>query len=250
MRLFLFLFVSLGFYAPVWGVESGVVAAVFNGKSLQLRSGDVIRLASVQVPNVKETTGQMRPGEPGGELSKQALEALVMGKTLHFTYPGQQQDRKGRWVAIAHLEEGAVVQEALLKQGMALVYPFPDTVQWLRDWQKLEAQARQQQKGIWSLPYWHIKPAESLLEVEKERFALVRGVVLQAAEVRGNWYLNFGEDWKTDFTARISKQDAKEYFSVQDLQELKGKNVLLRGWIYQYRGGAMDVHQPEQIEQQ
>lgn len=225
---------------------NSTVTQVINAKSFSLQTGDTVRLASLQAPNVQETTGKKRPGEPMGEQAREALQSLVQGKEVRLELGDEPRDRHGRLVAQAYLADGQWIQGALLEAGMVMVYPFSDSGAQLDDMLQLEQQARSAKKGIWAHPYFSVISDREAADY-KERFKLVEGTVQEVAEVRGNTYLNFGEDWKTDFTAFIAKEDRK-YFKTTDLESLKHKKIRVRGWLYSRNGPAMDLNAPGQIE--
>ena len=78
---------------------------------------------------------------------------------------------------------------------------------------------------------------------------MVEGTVLDSAEVRGRTYLNFGEDWRSDFTVTISPKDKRRFREESfDLLALKGRRIRVRGWLHQRNGPMIDVTHPEQIE--
>lgn len=220
---------------------------VFNAKSFALGGGEVVRLACLQAPNIQEIGGQRRAGEPYGKEAKAALEALLKGQKITLQPRRPILDRNGRRVAFAVLADGRVVQEQMVKAGYAMVYPFVDQRESLPALLALEKEARKAQRGIWKLPYWQPVSANEIT-VEKERFQLVQGVVQQVAQAGGNWYLNFGDDYKTDFTGFIAKGDINTGFDDYNLRGLQGKEVILRGWVYNRDGVAMDLNQLEQIE--
>ena len=254
VMIFVTLFVAyLAYYSLNQQVQakneiSYAVDRVLNGKSFTLKTGETVRLASIQVPNIRETHGLKRAGEPMGVQSHQALIDLVQNQPLTFRYGPQQEDRKGRLIVLAYLPDGRNVQAEMIRQGWAMVYPFPDLRDVLPGWLKLEAEARKAKRGIWQHDYWNPQSAEGVETGGKERYLLVEGVVKKAAKVKGGWFLNFDDDWKTDFTGVINKDDAKAHFKKYDVKGLEGKRVRLRGWTYRYNGPAMDLHQPEQIE--
>ncbi len=223
------------------------VRKILTAKSFVLADGTVVRLACLQAPNVQEKSGEMRAGEPEGEQSKAALADLLKGQkvTLHPEPP--LLDRHDRRVAFATLADGRMVQKEMLKQGHAMVYPFADQREYLAELLAIEKEARTAKRGIWGNAYW--QPASTdMPAVEKERFQLVQGIVKQVAQVGGNWYLNFGEDYKTDFTAFVPKQDYSAHFNKMDLKKLEGKKALLRGWVYNRDGVTIDLVLPEQLE--
>ena len=71
----------------------------------------------------------------------------------------------------------------------------------------LERDARQAQRGIWALPYYAIRnPYVETLNDQLGTFQLIEGRFVDAADFKGKVYLNFGSDWRTDFTISISKK--------------------------------------------
>ena len=78
---------------------------------------------------------------------------------------------------------------------------------------------------------------------------IVEGIILSAADVRGRIYLNFGVDYKTDFTITIAKKNVKSFAQVGvDLLSLEGARVRVRGWIELINGPSIWANHPAQIE--
>ncbi len=67
--------------------------------------------------------------------------------------------------------------------------------------------------------------------------------------VRGRGYLNFGEDWKTDFTIYLSPR-TRRLFEREglDIEDFEGHVVRVRGWLDSYNGPEIEATHPEQIE--
>lgn len=217
------------------------VAKAINTKSFTTIDGKTVRLASLQAPNLPD----LRPGEPMGDEAHTALAALIEGKVVQLRII-EAADRHGRIVADVYDERGRWVQEEMIKAGMAMVYSFADNQATLPRLLSAEREARTANRGIWALPYYAPVDAEHAA-TRLNRYALVEGAVTQAAKPRDNWYINFGEDWKTDFTGFVARKDNR-YFKKYDLTALKGKRVRLRGWVYEHDGPAMDITHPGQIE--
>ena len=63
------------------------------------------------------------------------------------------------------------------------------------------------------------------------------------------WYLNFGEDWRNDFTVEHRQGGpAAVRRSGFDLFALQGKVIRVRGWMEKLNGPMIEVNHPEQIE--
>lgn len=223
------------------------VVAVLNGKSVQLEDGETVRLAGLQVPNLAEKAGKMRPGQPMGEASQKALETMVLNQPVQLSFGPSVRDRKGRLLAELTLQDGRNIQQEMLKQGMAMVYFFPDNRTWLKPLLAFEQEARAAGRGIWAHPYWQVADAASLRD-SAERYRLIEGVPRSIKQVGKRWFINFGEDWKTDVTAMIPERAARDYFKGIDIAAYQGKRLRLRGWIYRYNGPMLDLLLPEQVE--
>ena len=136
----------------------------------------------------------------------------------------------------------------MISLGMARVYTWSDNRSCAAELLARESQARAAQRGIWALPFYRIrKPAE--LDNEIDTFQLVEGRVVSAAVVRGRIFLNFGPDYRTDFTVTIAPQDMKFFRSAGlDPRTLQGKTIRVRGWISLQNGPEIEATHPEQIE--
>ncbi|MBT7757930.1 MAG: thermonuclease family protein, partial [Rhodospirillaceae bacterium] len=80
-------------------------------------------------------------------------------------------------------------------------------------------------------------------------FQLIEGIVLKTALVRGRVYLNFGQDWRQDFTITVAPRDRRLFDRAGfDHQGLAGHRVRVRGWLKHYNGPSIEASHPEQIE--
>ncbi len=229
-------------------VDWHYVLAVPSSKTIVLDNGATVRLAAIQLPNsANKVEGRFRLAEPMGEEARQALYDLVYGKKVRLEYVTQKVDRYNRYIAFVWLQDGRLLQQELLAEGWAMLYVFYDSKDWLPRLLPFEKQARKAEKGIWKSEYWQIKPADKV-PADKERYMLVEGVLRKATKLKGRWYLNFGDNWRRDFTAMINKDNYRKYFAKQNFVALEGKKLRLRGWVYDYNGAMMDIILPQQIE--
>ncbi len=80
-------------------------------------------------------------------------------------------------------------------------------------------------------------------------FQLVMGRVRETAEVDERIYLNFGENWRKDFTVTIPPAHTERFHAAgMDPLELAGRWIRVRGWIEDYNGPMIEATHPEQIE--
>jgi hypothetical protein len=65
----------------------------------------------------------------------------------------------------------------------------------------------------------------------------------------GRIYLNFGDDWRSDFTISIDRKDVPAFPAAGiDVKALAGKRVWVRGWIEWRSGPMIAATHPEQLE--
>lgn len=80
-----------------------------------------------------------------GTAARIALGEMLEG---HFVIVKEMdKDRYGRMVAIAYLDDGTCINEALLQQGFAWHFTAYDKNP---DWSKMEKEARAQKRGLWA----------------------------------------------------------------------------------------------------
>lgn len=226
---------------------TGEVVAVIDGDTVALTDGSEVRLVGIQAP--KLPLG--RPGFetwPLAEEAKGALEALILEKEVVLGYGGRRTDRHRRHLAHLFDRDGTWIQGALLERGLARVYSFADNRELIAEMLARERVARADGRGIWSHAFYAVRTADTAAEVV-DRFALVEGVVEDTAVVRGRRYINFGEDWRTDFTVTFDSSTAPLFEeSGLDIATLEGRAIRVRGWVEWYNGPLIEITHPEQIE--
>ena len=215
--------------------------------------GVVVRLIGTQAPKLP-LGREGFPTWPLAPEAKAALEALALNKPVQLGYGGAEIDRYER--ALAHVfvdtPEGPVwAQQAMVSQGLARVYSFPDNRACLDLLFAAEGRARLAGLGIWRDPYYSVRAANAPgdLLARAGHYELVEGRVLLAEHSGGRVYLNFGRFWKEDFTAVIEAPALRLFAQAGiDPLVLGGALVRVRGWVDDRDGPRIEVTHPEQIE--
>ena len=234
--------------ADLWGGGRGVVRAVVDGDTVLLEDGREVRLVGIQAPKLPLGRKGFDPW-PLADVAKHRLEELVLGRAVRLGHGGRQVDRYRR--QLAHLfreEDGLWVQGAMLAQGMARTYTFADNRALIPALLGAERDARAGGRGIWADSYYrvldHLDAGAAV-----DRFGLIEGEVVDVAIVRGRAFLNFGEDYRRDFTITLSP-DVVELFVGEgiDIESYTNKRVRVRGWVTWRNGPSIEATHPEQIE--
>jgi micrococcal nuclease len=229
---------------------SGTVAAVMDGDSLRLENGKLdVRMLAIQAPKLPKGRKGFTPW-PEGAGAQAALTALVKGHKVTLRLGATPRDRNGRILAHVVRDDGMWLQEELLREGWVRVYTFPDNRQFASELLKAEQDARAARRGIWADAAYAVRPSDpAVLAKDIGTFQIVEGRVANTAKVKGRVYLNFGEDFRTDFTATIPP-DVLPMFTKAKINplSLKDKAVRVRGYVRSYNGPVIDISHPEQIE--
>lgn len=97
-----------------------------------------IRLYGIDCPEKKQKDG---------DTATDLTTLLTIRKTV--VIDGIDIDRYERIVGIVRLSDGTVLQEELLKNGLAWVYPQYCKIPVCKKWTQLQTEAQKQQIGIW-----------------------------------------------------------------------------------------------------
>lgn len=229
------------------------VVRIIDAETVDLDDGRQVRLIGSLAPRAPMNT-QSAGSWPPHEAAEARLKALVLGQAVEVWAERSERDRYGR--LLAHLfvvQDGSRqwVQGALIAEGHGRAYGLPSQTACLAGLVALEKAAREEERGLWRLPAYRIRGARRVSDLKRLRstYQIIEGAVATASEVRGAVYLNFGADWKTDFTAFVPATVVTAQFGgVGPLKALEGKNVRVRGWLEQRNGPMIEIIDRAQIE--
>lgn len=254
--LMVFIF-ALATPASAETVHIATVTEIVDGDTVLInppyKDGNEIRLVGIQAPKLPLGRKNFKAWPLSGD-ARDFMSELTLGKQVALSFGGSQRDRYGRWLAHLHLASGAQdglwVQGEMLRQGLARVYSFPDNRALVEEMLTHEKDARQANRGIWALDYYAIRnPDTDTLNRQLGTFQLIEGRVADAAKVKGTVYLNFGADWRTDFTVSLKYKAVRMFNKAGiDLLDLKGRSIRVRGWLSKRNGPMIKVTHLEQIE--
>jgi len=223
------------------------VGQVIDGDTLVLDDGRQVRLVGIQAP--KLPLGRPKfPTWPLADEAKAALERLTLNREVRLRLGLRPTDRHNR--ALAHLydADGVWIQGAMLQAGLARVYTFSDNRALAAEMLDLEKTARAGRRGIWAEPFYRVRRVTETPQ-SIDTFQLVEGRPRKVDKVAGQIYLNFGSDWRDDFTIAIPAAGAKLFAQAGIKPEsLAGRELRVRGWIKSRNGPLIEATHPEQIE--
>ena len=181
------------------------------------------------------------------------LRRAIDGRKLKLYFDALREDRFGRTIAhVAVLDEqGAPVlwlQRYLLLQGLARVSTSRLNHALAEELLTAEAKARAAKSGLWSDGTFVVRNAADTAMPTGE-FSLVQGKIAKVAGFGGLIYLNFGSNWRDDFTIAVERRLSRRvHGGLKGLQKLEGRDVRVRGWVFRLNGPAIRADHSAQIE--
>lgn len=230
--------------------KSGRVDKVIDGLTVLLKDGTIVRLASIDIPDF-----QIWRDAPYSESALEILTKTLPERTEVMLYqtPMAKKGRINRMKQeLAHLvvKDGDIwIQGLLLSEGLARVYTMPDANQMAEQMLKLEQEARAAKRGLWGDESDYLVLTPETAAQAMGELAVIEGEVKKTATVKNNVYLNFGQNWKDDFTIMITP-DLRKKLAYQGIDPLgmAQKTIRVRGWLREYNGPLIELEDTTHLE--
>lgn len=219
---------------------------VISPYHILLEDGRVVRLSGLNFPDYDiDNPGLL------ATTARDILKDMLEGQTVTL-YQTRSKDWGRTNVmghALAHLvrqKDHLWVQGAMLRLGLARMDTGPRNPEMAQAMLEAESEARHKNDGLWPL-YPVITPDQATEHINS--FQIVQGRVLSAALKNNTIYLNFGPDWKTDFTIVIAS-DARRILTRAGVDPLqwRGQEIRVRGWIEAINGPSIALTHAEAVE--
>mgnify|MGYP003672086217 FL=1 len=233
-------------HAACWSQKSQTATLMSLGAdgTVTLADGRSMVLAGIETP----------PDETARAGWQKTFDAITAPVNLHPVL--QPQDRYGRLQMLVVTGEGVLLQEKLVAGGLARVMPQKRARDCLAALLASEADARQARRGLWRDPAFALREAVDVAGLTRDEghYVLVEGTVTDASNRQGRIYINFGADWRTDFTVTVEPADARLFADeitnvvAGEVPVFVGRRVRVRGFLTRYNGPGIRVTVPEQIE--
>lgn len=231
-----------------------VVTRVIDAETIELESGMQVRLIGTMPARASDVFS-----ESNFALETKArsyLEALVLGRSIQIAYGGRRRDRYSHelahvFVPMANGSAPQWVQAEMLSAGVARAYALSDNSTCLHQLLAHEKMARAERRGLWALDIYKPLPAadSTTLMAARSRFVIIEGKIAALARTKSAAYLNFGADYRSDFTIRIGKEVLAAHPDFErTLESLAGQTVSVRGWIERRNGPMIDLVDPAELE--
>lgn len=220
----------------------GRVEQVIDGTTILLKDKKIIRLPSLYILpdddvalSAKETLARELP--PGTEIVLYQTRRQEIGRL----------NRMGQILAHpVRKKDGVWIHGRLLETGMVLMMPSESNPEKTEDMRIAETIAIQKKFGLWAR--YPVLTPDNVVQALGD-YRVVEGTVQKTAVVKNNLYLNFGHDWKTDFTVMITPEVRKKLARRNiDPLTFANKKIRVRGDIRSYNGPFIELTNLESLE--
>lgn len=231
--LFLCVMVSFGGLASSQAATKAL--RVDADSTLALEDGAVVVPAGLRLPPEPWLAGTAR----------QALERLALDAPLQIV--PLRRDRYGRVAAEIWRAEDASgalsFNASLVRSGAFLATPDGGFV-------PLERVARQEKQGLWADPAYAPRASGQALD-RVGRFAVVEGRAVAVTVTKAFTWINFGADWRRDFTIEIPARARRAFAKAGvDPATLRGRQITATGLVEWSAGPKIIVSSPDQLAMQ
>lgn len=224
------------------------VQRIIDPYTIQTDDGRIFRLINIQYPDYDLSN----PG-PLSLAALKILRDMLEGQTIELFQTSKKDvgrlNRMGHHLAhILRQNDHIWVQGTLVSLGLAYAYPMQRNPEMVADLYDLESSAREQKLGIWddNTEFKILSPDDAGEYLNS--YQIIEGNIKSVALNKNRIFMNFGPDWRTDFTVSIAPADKRKFLKQgMDPQQWNNTKVRVRGWIRSYNGPYMEINQPESI---
>lgn len=239
------------FPAGLRACGSGTGMRSLTGDRLILEDGRTIMLAEIKAPEFWPD-GSPYKSWPHGRTAQQALEALIKHEPLTLWCVQKRKNNLGDLTAHVKLTGDRWLQQLLLQRGHGYFMPHSHRPAAAKALRHAENTARTGKHGLWAKNSATIVSADSN-GLRPGWFQIVRGKIMAENRLRDRIYLNFGPDWRSDFTIEIPKRLYRRFGLAKTPGTrtakigLTGKNIEVRGWVEWSGGPKIILEDAEQL---
>ncbi len=246
----LILFISI-FSFSVFPEEEFFVEEVFDGDTIKLSNGEIVRYLGIDTPELRWRKGDswVYHPQPLAEEAKKLNSLLVKGKKIKLEYDLEKRDVYNRLLAYVYVDN-LMVNGEILRQGYALFDVRMPNIKHTDLFLKMFKEAKENKRGFWSIAGLQ---AISPREVRKYsgKIKIIEGRITKIEDKGKLFSLNLNNGSEENARIIINKNDLpifeKEGVSLE--KNYLNKKVRFSGLICEYQHAfEIILHHPGEIE--
>lgn len=227
---------------------SAIVTEIIDPLTIRLNNNDVIRLTGLDIPDLNFHN----PGDIALTAKKILGDFLLNQEVnIHQTVSAQAGRKNRMGHKLAHIEknqDGTWIQGLMISLGIARVRTSKYNTELSEQMLTLEKKARDTNQGLWNMAdFKMLSPQGASAKIGS--YQVVEGQINKIGSNKNTLYLNFGQNWRDDFTISIDRQTQRA-LQKKDLnpRDWSGKTIRVRGWIESYNGPHIKLDHADHIE--
>lgn len=239
-----------GDYSELIPAGKVTVTQIISPDTLGISDGRILTLTGLDFPDLYNGP----ESGPLAQMAQRVLSDMLIGQDIRLYQTKNKElgrlNRMNHHLAqIERASDGAWIQGTLISLGLARVRTTLANRDMAPQMLIQEMDARAAKRGLWNTPQYDILTPENITEDKLNQFQIIEGTVKTVATNKNRIYINFGNDWKTDFTISIAPESKKDFIKAGlDPQQWGGKKLRARGWLEFYNGPNVELDHPEAIE--
>ena len=203
------------------GLRYEAVRDVIDGDTVVLQSGERVRLAGINTPEVRR--GEQLP-EPLAKEASSTLLDLIGGQLVGLEEAEDPLDHYGRTLAYLYNSAGQSLQRQLLLKGLASVVAISPNLRHLDEYISAETTARANNQGMWTIDYYRASSVSMIKPTAGYTFVYGR---VQRVELTERWFV-FA--LAKNFVVLIPRQEWSRHFDYKPCS-LDRARIAVRGWV-------------------
>lgn len=228
--VFLYLLLALALQATPAGANCpsgreqqwGQLQSVTDGDTLRLTDGRKLRLIAVNTPELGHGRG---PDQPLAQAARRAVQQFFAGnKRVGLVAGIEPVDHYGRQLVHVFRADGESLSAFLLQQGLGWRIAIPPNLGFQDCLTQHEQMAQAARRGVWALPDYRPKPANTLTAADSG-FGRVVGRVMRVSETASAWWIELD-----GLSLRLAKHRL-HYFGKNLPATWLNRQITVSGWI-------------------
>jgi len=228
--------------------HTGTVTQVIDPLRIEIDHKKIVQLVNIDIPDYD-------PYDPGplAVTVKATIEDMLKGKKVKF-YQRKKTKETGFKTRMEHLlghvvraQDGLWLQGHLLAGGYARIRPSQYNTEAATSMKALENHAEEQKIGLWDAQQYpqYRKLSADNADDGMNGWGVIEGKITKVSTMNNAIYLNFGNDWRKDFTIML-ESDVRRAFAKDGINpmSLTGKRIQVRGWLEEYNGPMIKLLNP------
>jgi endonuclease YncB( thermonuclease family) len=235
------------FASSVSAENTAYIAAQVDSDLIVTQGQDRVALYGVRLVNEDQDAALYQKAMD--YLTRTTRGAAFTLDTQAFEKLGMAKNRYGDLFGKIVLSDGSWLQERLIAEGYGIWSGAPGYPTELRErLVRAEQGAFLENLGIWR-KFKIINANQPERQYWDGQFIIAKGIVREVYRGASATYLNFGEDWKKDFTVAIPSRSRRKFEQGGwTIDDLRNRSITVRGLVRFYNGPYLEIDFPEQLE--